>query len=363
MASIISTKTSGGGGIAVTGDTSGILELASANGTTAVTIDASQNVGIGISSPSQKLQVQGNTILPVSNSYYCFSEDFGIGTPDSSGLQLFSATTSNIRFGKRSSGTFTENVRIDPSGNVGIGTTSPNFNAATGTVCHINNASAGAWTVNHYTNGTTGAGVTDGLLVGNIGNTAYVYNYENASIEFGTNAATRMTISGSGNVTVNTTTAYGVFTSFANANWAAAFARESGAGRGTVRFINGTSEVGSIVTDTVGTIYVTSSDYRLKNDIQLMTGALDKVKALKPVTYKWKVNGLDGQGFIAHELQEVVPEAVSGKKDAVDAEGNPQYQGIDTSFLVATLTAAIQEQQSIIEDLKTRIEVLEGASA
>ena len=60
MPSIISTKTSGGGGIAVTGDTSGVLELASANGTTAVTIDASQNVGIGTSSPDGKLDVNGN---------------------------------------------------------------------------------------------------------------------------------------------------------------------------------------------------------------------------------------------------------------------------------------------------------------
>jgi hypothetical protein len=90
-----------------------------------------------------------------------------------------------------------------------------------------------------------------------------------------------------------------------------------------------------------------------------MTGALDVVSALKPVTYTWKVDGSEGQGFIAHELQEVVPDCVSGEKDAVDTEGNPQYQGIDTSFLVATLTAAIQEQQTIINDLKARVETLE----
>jgi hypothetical protein len=56
-----------------------------------------------------------------------------------------------------------------------------------------------------------------------------------------------------------------------------------------------------------------------------------------------------------------VPDCVTGEKDAVDEEGNPQYQGIDTSFLVATLTAAIQEQQAIITDLKSRIEALEQA--
>mgnify|MGYP000600365167 FL=1 len=87
-----------------------------------------------------------------------------------------------------------------------------------------------------------------------------------------------------------------------------------------------------------------------------MTGALEKVALLKPCTYKWNADGSSGEGFIAHELAEVCPDAVSGAKDGLDAEGNPKYQGIDTSFLVATLTAAIQEQQAIIESLKARLD-------
>jgi hypothetical protein len=130
------------------------------------------------------------------------------------------------------------------------------------------------------------------------------------------------------------------------------------AGTAFIRFVNsaGTSqgEINANATTTVA--YNTTSDYRLKNTIAPMTGALAKVALLKPCTYKWNVNGLDGQGFIAHELAEVVPDCVSGEKDAVDAEGNPKYQGIDTSFLVATLTAAIQEQQAIIESLKARLD-------
>jgi hypothetical protein len=102
------------------------------------------------------------------------------------------------------------------------------------------------------------------------------------------------------------------------------------------------SLVGQITTTSTATTYTTSSDYRLKHDIQPMSGALAKVAALKPVTYKWNVDDSESQGFIAHELQAVVPECVTGEKDAVDADGNPVYQGIDTSFLVATLTAAIQ---------------------
>jgi hypothetical protein len=127
-----------------------------------------------------------------------------------------------------------------------------------------------------------------------------------------------------------------------------------------VIFRRQSSGVGTISVTASATAYNTSSDYRLKEDIAPMTGALSKVAALKPVTYRWKVDGSNGQGFIAHELQEVVKGCVTGEKDAVDADGNPVYQGIDTSFLVATLTAAIQEQQALIQSLTARIAALEA---
>ena len=110
-----------------------------------------------------------------------------------------------------------------------------------------------------------------------------------------------------------------------------------------VSFRRDSTLVGSISVTTTATAYNTSSDYRLKNTIAPMTGALAKVALLKPCTYKWNADGSDGEGFIAHELAEVVPQCVTGEKDAVDEDGNPKYQGIDTSFLVATLTAALQE--------------------
>ena len=112
------------------------------------------------------------------------------------------------------------------------------------------------------------------------------------------------------------------------------------------------TQVGSIDVTTTATSYVTSSDYRLKENIAPMTGALAKVSALKPCTYTWKADGSNGQGFIAHELQAVVPNCVTGEKDAVDEEGKPVYQGIDTSFLVATLTAAIQELKAEFDAYK-----------
>jgi hypothetical protein len=136
--------------------------------------------------------------------------------------------------------------------------------------------------------------------------------------------------------------------------------RSTSATENYVLFYRNGSQVGSITNTLSATAYVTSSDYRLKENITPMTGALAIVAQLKPVTYKWKVDGSDGQGFIAHELQEVVPNAVVGSKDAIDSDGKPKYQGIDTSFLVATLTKAIQEQQALIESLTTRLTALEN---
>ena len=125
-------------------------------------------------------------------------------------------------------------------------------------------------------------------------------------------------------------------------------------------FRNALAAAGSIAYTNTTTTYNTSSDYRLKENIEPMQNALDIVAQLNPVTYTWKADGSVGQGFIAHELQAIVPDCVTGEKDAIDEDGNPEYQGIDTSFLVATLVKAIQEQQATIEALTSRIETLEA---
>jgi len=129
-----------------------------------------------------------------------------------------------------------------------------------------------------------------------------------------------------------------------------------------VYFVNSAGSVAGYIQHSGSTTvaYTTSSDYRLKENVQPMQGALATVSQLKPCTYTWKEDGSDGQGFIAHELQAVIPDAVAGEKDAVNEDGSIKPQGIDTSFLVATLTAAIQEQQAIITALTARVEALEG---
>ena len=174
-----------------------------------------------------------------------------------------------------------------------------------------------------------------------------------------------MTLDASANLLVGTTSNGNAvrFKVAANGTQSGAeFYQPSTASYTSIVFSNPNGGVGSIATNGSATFYNTFSDYRLKNTVTPMTGALAKVAALKPVTYKWNVDGSDGQGFIAHELQEIIDGCVTGEKDAVDADGNPVYQGIDTSFLVATLTAAIKEQQALIQSLTDRLTALEGAA-
>jgi hypothetical protein len=117
--------------------------------------------------------------------------------------------------------------------------------------------------------------------------------------------------------------------------------------------------VGTITATNTSTAYNTSSDYRLKKDVQPMVRASDRLMTLKPVNFAWKTDGSRVDGFLAHEAQEVVPESVTGEKDAVDAEGKPEYQGIDQSKLVPLLTAALQEALTTIQALEARITALE----
>jgi hypothetical protein len=253
----------------------------------------------------------------------------------------------------------TKHVTIDASGNVGIGTSSPtnvsNYKAITV------NGTTGSF-IDFQSNGTTGGRIqTDTTYPG-----MALFAIATQPLVFGTNGTERARIDSSGNLLVGTTSVAGAggFTIRPNEAAGAPVLELNRANTTStsfcVNFRNAGTTVGYISYTNTATAYVTSSDYRLKHDIQPMTGALATVAQLKPITYKWNVDDSQSQGFIAHELQEVVPECVTGEKDAVDADGNPKYQGIDTSFLVATLTAAIQEQQAIITALTARVEALEA---
>jgi hypothetical protein len=128
------------------------------------------------------------------------------------------------------------------------------------------------------------------------------------------------------------------------------------------RFYSGSSIVGEITTNGTNTTYATSSDYRLKENVVPLTGAVDRLNQLQVHRFNFIADpDKTVDGFIAHEAQVVVPECVTGTKDEVDADGNPVYQGIDQSKLVPLLTAALQEAIGEIESLKARVAALESA--
>ena len=245
----------------------------------------------------------------------------------------------------------TTNATLDASGRLGLGTTSmtDRFTIATA-------ASASA-AISIQGNGVSSSSE---LYIGQGGsNEAYFFNRANNYLVLGTNDTERARITATGNLLLGTTSNAAnsrcIFSSSlpsGGANPLITFEITTTANAQQAIFINGNGTVGSINTSGTTTSYITSSDYRLKNTIAPITGALAKVALLKPVTYKWNVDGSDGEGFIAHELAEVVPQAVAGTKDDVDKNGKPQYQGIDTSFLVATLTAAIQELKAEFDAYK-----------
>jgi hypothetical protein len=124
---------------------------------------------------------------------------------------------------------------------------------------------------------------------------------------------------------------------------------------------NTTTERGFISVNQYAVAYSTSSDYRLKENIVPISDSIERLKELNPCRFNFIEGGPEYvvDGFIAHEAAQVIPEAVTGEKDAVDENNDPIYQGIDQSKVVPLLTAALQEAISKIEQLEARIQTLE----
>ena len=266
---------------------------------------------------------------------------------------IFSPAADTIAFSEGG----VESMRIDASGRLLIGGTS---GAAILTVV------GGTQMIHTFTGASAAFAWGQFDSSGN----ASINNQANANLLFATNNTERARIDTSGNLLVgrtNSSASAAVNGCIIYGSGAADFGQmvfSRGANTVYVSFRNASSgaEVGNIQTNGTNTSYVTSSDYRLKENIQPMQNALSKVAALKPCTYTWTADGSDGEGFIAHELQAVVPDAVVGEKDAVNEDGSIKPQGIDTSFLVATLTAAIQELKAELDATKAEVALLKGAA-
>ena len=366
----------------------------------AITISGS-NVGIGTSSPDQKVHISGagTQALRIENTNTNLIAGSVVGSVEFEGNDLgASGVTAAVKavadsvtgkaalvFDTGTAGSASEAVRIDSSGNVGIGTDSPNhrfhlenYNASLAVISDVNGSS------------TIFLGDTADNNKGRI-----IYTQSIDTMKLLTNGSEAMRINSSGSLLVGTSTAFSpsyrmniaphpstgfvIYKAATTANhYPAAFLNSSGSG------------VGNILINTTSTFYNTSSDYRLKTDAQPMTGASARVQALNPGNFEWIASGDRVDGFLAHEAQEVIPEAVSGTKDAMrdeeyevtaaveatyDDDGNeltaavdavmgtrsvPDYQGIDQSKLVPLLTAALQEALTKIDDMETRLAALEG---
>ena len=362
------------------------------------TTDASGNLGLGVTpsawgtANSEKvIQNPAGALWNFQTGYQVLGQNY---YRNSAGNKIYTNTAAATEYQQTggqhawynaASGTagatvsFTQAMTLDASGNLLLGTTSQ-INSAKYSFA---TPSSGFGAVFRYIGGTN----NPGLFISTIESTNTTQVFSSSSggtdqLAFGSGGTERARIDSSGNLLVGTTS-----TTPASSNVTGAAIRPGGymsqitgdggpalglnrsADNGDVlRFYRGGTLVGSASVTASATAYNTSSDYRLKENIAPMTGALSVVEQLKPCTYNWKSDGSEGQGFIAHELAEVVPDCVTGAKDAVetytDEEGNeqtrPVYQGIDTSFLVATLTKAIQEQQTLITQLQADVAALKG---
>ena len=172
----------------------------------------------------------------------------------------------------------------------------------------------------------------------------------------------RMRILSTGSVLFSTDTEASITSATANGHmwyesaqsWASS--RSTTGGVSHFLFYNPNGIVGNIETSASSTSYNTSSDYRLKENVTAVTDGITRLQQLKPSRFNFVADPTKTvDGFIAHEAQAVVPECATGKKDAVDEDGNPVYQGIDQSKLVPLLTAALQEAVAKIESLEARL--------
>jgi len=391
----------------------GVLQFATntASGvhTTALIIDSSQRVGIGTTSPAQLLHLNSasaNATQWIAAGTGYTSNLSLLANGSGGGLLLSSATdgsasitnslNSHLTFGTNN----TERARIDSSGSLLVGTSSVPAPATDyRSVVAKNGPEGGAIYLsrNLNSNQILAAGYPLGAITGgsNDGIAAKIAVIADAAgsatslagrLVFSTTAdgaaspTERMRITRTGAILLGCTSAPNPGAASTSNGWAIngtgatayvtakrddnpiGYFRRDGTDGELFVFYKGNATVGNISVTASATAYNTSSDYRLKENVVPLTGAIDRVSQLQVHRFNFIADpSKTVDGFLAHEAQAVVPECVTGTKDEVDEDGNPVYQGIDQSKLVPLLTAALQEALTRIEQLETKVAALESA--
>jgi hypothetical protein len=344
-------------------------------------IDSSGNVGIGTSSPTQKLQVNGGILLSTTNKINFFNTDYFVRASTGLEIQAFDFT----RF---LTGGANERMRITSSGNVGIGTTNPqrtlqvNNNGAdfAAAARFVDNGAAASWAridLSHqlgggdfaiYQNnaGQVGLYNTSTTATANITFTAGPSGNAGELIFYPDPTSEAMRISSSGNVLVGTTSALASNThSFINSGPSVLTLRHSGSTAGRFWYTGPDSGASFIIynNNSVGqfmgygsTSWSSSSDERFKTGLTPFADAAEKVCTLRTGTGRYLSDdeGVSRSFLIAQDVQKVLPEAVSQMNDE---DGTLALSYTD---LIPLLTAAIQEQQAVIKSLEARVAQLEA---
>jgi hypothetical protein len=335
-----------------------------------IRIESTGNVAIGTTNTTNgNLTINGTAGKIALMNGGTFNGEVGLGVITGDGDAI--GINARQAAGKVSIATAnTERVRITSTGNVGIGTTTPAVSIQSSDDTDTSDRRIRAGTNARYVELIRNASTDNSVR--SVGNADFIIDQNAAgNLIFRTNAIERGRFTSGGTAQFRGNNASSSFTSTLCSVQIAYVGGGTEYGIGlrpatdvtnAVQFQNAAgTAIGSISTTAAATAYNTTSDYRLKNNVQPFPDGLTKVKALSPSQWEWSADDSEGFGFIAHELQAVVPEAVTGAKDAVDANGDPIYQAVDYGKLTTVLVAAVKELTAKVESLEARIAVLEGA--
>ena len=266
-----------------------------------------------------------------------------------------------IKFNTKADGStgVIERMRITSNGNVGIGTASPadTLNIGAGTKFRATHTGSVYQQIYSSASGNFIYAYGDNLQLFADSGAISLKTIAAQPMIFQTNNTERMRIDSSGNVGIGTSSPGGKLEIEYPGSTQVGFVCDdttTDANTKAIQFKKNGTEVETITLTTSSTSYNTSSDYRLKENVSYDFDATTRLKQLKPARFNFIADAdTTVDGFLAHEVSSIVPEAISGEKDAVDDDGNPKYQGIDQSKLVPLLVKTIQELEARITALET----------